>query len=782
MTRLRWLLLAVLALLFVAATPAVAQSATLSVAFSPDPTEDIAVTVTASGTADVSARLYVFAIAGSSACPSTASGLSIAYELSGGGPWSGGGDAVAAGAFSRSYTYKPSDATAYRVCAYLAATPTLPPQASGTGLLMPREPVAEVAVAESSDATEEEAVTYTVTGSTEVARRLYVFATQSSSGCPARVWDMSVAYELSGGGPWSGGGDPVAAGAFQRTYSYTPRDSGTVQVCAYVSESPSDTPNATGSRTTTVREPTATLTVTAPSTGTRGQPVSIAVSGDTEQARRLYVFATPGASECPARAWDLSIAYELSGGGPWSGGGDAIAAGPVSRTYSFTPTQGGTRRICAYVTESSSDTPHAAAGASVEVHDPDAPPSRRPTPSAWKLGIDVPATVHQGERVPIRLTGQAVWATSLLTFVGPSSTACKRTAWEHSGSAGVKAVSSVPQAAGDIATSASFGPAAAGTYRVCSYLTSDEDSVPQKLATAMFTILPDPALVPVLVSASGEEHRDRLVLVWKRGANDENDTITVYLSDPAAGAEAHWSGVVDGGDARVSRPGPNYRAVLPHVGYRKFWWTITRPGPYRSNTVSETRTARVIPRPIDRAAARASAKLRLSKSSKRPGSAHVIVRSSPRAKVTAVVRQTGRVVKRWTFTGNFEARNTLRLALSCTTRGPYRAEIAIVDPYGARVTRRVSWNITGRCDRLRAAERRRAEARRRAAERRREAERRRREAERRRQETPAPPSSGGGNPYAGMNCSEIGHDFWVTPGSDPEHDADGDGHACESYA
>jgi hypothetical protein len=42
-------------------------------------------------------------------------------------------------------------------------------------------------------------------------------------------------------------------------------------------------------------------------------------------------------------------------------------------------------------------------------------------------------------------------------------------------------------------------------------------------------------------------------------------------------------------------------------------------------------------------------------------------------------------------------------------------------------------------------------------------------------------SDSGGGSYAGMNCSEIGHSFTVTPGSDPEHDADNDGIACESY-
>lgn len=38
-----------------------------------------------------------------------------------------------------------------------------------------------------------------------------------------------------------------------------------------------------------------------------------------------------------------------------------------------------------------------------------------------------------------------------------------------------------------------------------------------------------------------------------------------------------------------------------------------------------------------------------------------------------------------------------------------------------------------------------------------------------------------GGRYAGLTCSEIGHSFSVEPGSDPEHDADGDGIACESY-
>jgi hypothetical protein len=44
----------------------------------------------------------------------------------------------------------------------------------------------------------------------------------------------------------------------------------------------------------------------------------------------------------------------------------------------------------------------------------------------------------------------------------------------------------------------------------------------------------------------------------------------------------------------------------------------------------------------------------------------------------------------------------------------------------------------------------------------------------------AAPSTTDPSQYAGMNCTEIGHPFDVTPGSDPMHDRDNDGVACES--
>jgi hypothetical protein len=49
------------------------------------------------------------------------------------------------------------------------------------------------------------------------------------------------------------------------------------------------------------------------------------------------------------------------------------------------------------------------------------------------------------------------------------------------------------------------------------------------------------------------------------------------------------------------------------------------------------------------------------------------------------------------------------------------------------------------------------------------------------QGAPAPAAGSPPSSYAGKTCAEIGHSFHVTPGSDPEHDADNDGIACEAY-
>jgi hypothetical protein len=139
------------------------------------------------------------------------------------------------------------------------------------------------------------------------------------------------------------------------------------------------------------------------------------------------------------------------------------------------------------------------------------------------------------------------------------------------------------------------------------------------------------------------------------------------------------------------------------------------------------------------------------------------------------VRHAGRIVVRRSYREGSLGQRTLTFAPSCASPGSYDYSVGIRDPYGTSVTRTGSWDITARCNELRAAEQRKADARRRADER-----------KRRQEQQQAPPTTrgggGGGTPdYSGMNCSEIGHSFHVVPGTDPEHDRDNDGLACEDY-
>ena len=228
-------LLAGCAAVLLSVMPAIARSASVTIDISSDPTEEIPATITVAGAADTATRLYVYVVSGSGSCPALASGVPAFNEISGSGPFSGG-EAVTSGAFSRPYAYTPADATAYRICAYLTATASSTPQASSSALLTPRRPTADVTVGESADPTEEEPTSYTVSGTTEVDRRLYVYAIPGAGSCPALASGVPAFNEISGSGPFSGG-EIVGAGSFSRTFDYTPADSGTTHVCAYVSES-----------------------------------------------------------------------------------------------------------------------------------------------------------------------------------------------------------------------------------------------------------------------------------------------------------------------------------------------------------------------------------------------------------------------------------------------------------------------------------------------------------------------------------------------------------------
>ena len=620
-----------------------------------------------------------------------------------------------------------------------------------------REPTADVAVGESADPTEEKPLSYTVSGTTEVDRRLYVYAISGAGSCPALASGVPAFNEISGSGPFSGG-ETVAAGAFSRTFDYTPANSGPAHVCAYVTEGSADTSNASAAHATLVREPAAAVALSPSGGATVGQPVTVATTGTTELDRRLQVYAVPGAGSCPARASGVSSASEIAGSGAFSSG-ETVAAGAFARSLSFVPAQGGPYRLCAYVTETADDTPNATTAALVSVYDP--------TPSRSLVHVGAPVVVPHGLPVPIDVNGGATEEAFLFAYVHTGTAGCKATARQEARAAQQTLIAAQHLGVAYFTRRQSFGPAASGRYRACAYIAPGSASEPDATASTTFEILPDPALVPLLVTNDGDESHDRMVLVWRRGPDDDQDEIAVYSGDPDRGATPRWRyDVADPDELRLRRTDGTYRAVLPYLGYGRFWWTVTRTGADGSLASSAARGVRVIPRPLVRRTARATARLRLGGTSRHPGSASLLVVSAPRAAVHVVLRNGGRVLKRIGYREHYPGRRTLSFALSCQRTGRTTFQVTMRDPYGHRLVRDGAWTTdAARCARLMASEQQRAA----------ERERRRRES------SGGGGGGGGGSPYAGLNCSQIGHSFNVTPGSDPEHDADNDGVACESY-
>src|SRR3954453_22667365 len=124
-------------------TPSATRSASVGVrlpqasidspAFSADPTEQEPVTVTVSGTSEAGRRLFVLRQPSTYPCGSTPYG-----DI---GTWltTSSGDAVS-GAFSQSYSFTPSDAGTYFICAYVGEDAYATPLTTKNGSVTVRRP------------------------------------------------------------------------------------------------------------------------------------------------------------------------------------------------------------------------------------------------------------------------------------------------------------------------------------------------------------------------------------------------------------------------------------------------------------------------------------------------------------------------------------------------------------------------------------------------------------------------------------------------------------------
>jgi len=219
----------------VAPTTALAESVGISVGS--NPTQDVPLSVAATGVAETNARLYLLVQpSAEDACASTP-----ALDL---GRWLSGslGDALGAGRFSDNYTFTPTEATQYRLCAYLDETPNDTPGAVYAPSFPVVVPWATLSLSPNTAASDNQPVTVTATGATEVDRTLYILVQPPGSNTCGSAPEADHGTLLS-----STLGEPLSAGSYSDSLTFLPTETRSYTLCGYVDESPSGYPNAVSS-------------------------------------------------------------------------------------------------------------------------------------------------------------------------------------------------------------------------------------------------------------------------------------------------------------------------------------------------------------------------------------------------------------------------------------------------------------------------------------------------------------------------------------------------------
>lgn len=215
-------------------TPAL-PSGLMSAEIGSSPTQDFPVSVKVSGTTQLPRELYVWITEGPRTCGPYPSWNS-------GGTYLADGDALAEGSFTKEFTYTPTDVSTYTVCTYIDESSFGTANANATASFSAALPSGSLGVAVNPGSAENTAVTIQVSGSVPLPRKLYVWVTEGPRTCgPYPSWNS--------GGTYLATGDALAEGAFSHVYTYTPNQTATYTVCAYVEESAFGTPNASGGAT-----------------------------------------------------------------------------------------------------------------------------------------------------------------------------------------------------------------------------------------------------------------------------------------------------------------------------------------------------------------------------------------------------------------------------------------------------------------------------------------------------------------------------------------------------
>lgn len=241
---------AVVACAITLAAPAFAQAESIELSTSVAPTEDVPMTITASGEADGSHRLFVYVgeafFSRCAARPTEAEGTALAGV---------NGEALGVGDYTQHYSYTPTPFLiyTYRLCGYLDTESTDVPDATAEDTFTVGLPSASVSFEVHPNPTiQNQSVSITASGTTEVARNLYVYVDHLGPECAG---SPESEIKLPGEEPLANG-QALNPGSYVEHYAYTPTYVAVTQssysLCGYLAATAGSIPDAWGSASFTV--------------------------------------------------------------------------------------------------------------------------------------------------------------------------------------------------------------------------------------------------------------------------------------------------------------------------------------------------------------------------------------------------------------------------------------------------------------------------------------------------------------------------------------------------
>ncbi len=453
----------------------------ISIVVSANVTQDEPATITVSGEAEAARRLFVYA---------SAAGVCASEPVSDTGEVlsSIGGEEITEGGFEKTYEYTPESVGTYTVCAYVDESEAAVPDITGKEVFEAARPTGSALVQVSASPTQDEPVTITVSGETEVARKLFVYIDDAGHGCEPEPADES-------GGAWlsNPGGEEIGAGSFKVAYNYMPATVAVYTVCVYVDEAEAAVPDATAEESFEAARPTGSAAVEVSANPTRAKPVTITVSGETEVARKLFVYIDDAGHGCEPEPAGES-------GGAWlsTSGGEVIGAGSFKVAYNYTPASVAVYTVCVYVDEAEAAVPDATAEESFEVV--------RPT----DVSIQVSADSTRNEPVTITVSGESEMVRKLFVYISSAGNGCELTpeAEREAGREELSREGGETLAAGSFKHSYDFTPEFVGIYTVCAFVDESATALPTASSAASFaSSLSQAEVEERLAQAEAEEKR-----------------------------------------------------------------------------------------------------------------------------------------------------------------------------------------------------------------------------------------------------------------------------------